>query len=72
MIKAPLQINKNWASSKCLVRKKAKMYLPQILGMWNSKMALPVQLCSWDLHICLVYQEKTYFQVVKSQIIYLI
>ena len=37
MVKAPLQNNKNWASSKCLVRKREKMYLPQILGMWNSK-----------------------------------
>ena len=33
MVKAPLQNNKNWASSKCLVRKREKMYLPQILGM---------------------------------------
>ena len=37
MVKAPLQNNKNWASSKCLLRKREKMYLPQILGMRNSK-----------------------------------
>ena len=37
MVKAPLQNNKNWASSTCLVNKREKMYLPQILGMWNSK-----------------------------------
>ena len=37
MVKTPLQINKNWASSNGLVRKREKMYLPQILGMWNSQ-----------------------------------
>ena len=37
MVKASSQNNKNWASSKCLVRKGEKMYLPQILGMWNSE-----------------------------------
>ena len=37
MMKVPLQNNKNWASSKCLVRKRKKMCLPQNLGMWNSK-----------------------------------
>ena len=37
MEKVPLQNNKNWASSKCLVRKSEKMYLSQNLGMWNPK-----------------------------------
>ena len=37
MVKVPLQNNKNWASSKCLVRKSEKMCLSQNLGVWNSK-----------------------------------
>ena len=37
MVKVPLQNNKNWGSSKCLVKKSEKMYLLQNHGMWNSK-----------------------------------
>ena len=37
MVKVPLQNNKNWASSKCLVRKSEKMCRSQNFGVWNSK-----------------------------------
>ena len=37
MVKVPLQNNKNWASSKCLVRKSENMCLSQNLGLWNFK-----------------------------------
>ena len=37
MVKVPLQNNKNWTSSKCLVRKSEKTSLSKNLGMWNSE-----------------------------------
>ena len=51
----------------CLVRKSENKYLPQILGIWNSK---NVTSCA-GMYLYFTYmlsiQEKTYFQVVKTQ-----
>ena len=67
MVKVPLQNKKNWGSSKCLIRKREKMCLPQILGMWNSKNSTSCAVMDLGFTYILSIQGKTYFQVVKSQ-----
>ena len=67
MVKVPLQKNKIWASSKCLVRKRGKMYLSQNLGMWNSKNGTSCAVMYLSFTYMKLYKEITFFQVVKSQ-----
>ena len=67
MVKVPLQNNKNWASSKCLVRKSEKMCLSQNLGMWNSKNGTSCAVMYFSFTYMEVYEQITHFQVVKSQ-----
>ena len=67
MVKVPLQNKKNWASSKCLVRKREKMCLSQNLRMWNSKNGTSYAVMYLSFIYMYVNKEMTHFQVVKSQ-----
>ena len=71
MVKVPLQNNKNWASSKCLVRKREKMCLPQILGMWNSKNSTSCAVMHLGFTYILTIQGKASQKISKSDSFYL-
>ena len=71
-MKVPLQNNKNWASSKSLVRKREKMCLSQNLGMWNSKNGTSCAVMYLSFTYMLSIQGKNIFishiyNIVKSQ-----
>ena len=72
MVKVPFQNNKNWASYKCLIKKKymkKRVYHKTFLKfeMWNSRNGTGSAAMYLSFTYMLVYMKLTHFLVVRSQ-----